>query len=42
VLVRARQMLTVVTLPEMKVVRLPASWDEKYGHLRATAGADKR
>jgi YbgC/YbaW family acyl-CoA thioester hydrolase len=42
VLVRARQMLAVVTLPEMKVVRLPASWDQKYGHLRGTAGAIER
>jgi YbgC/YbaW family acyl-CoA thioester hydrolase len=42
VLVRARQMLAVVTLPEMKVVRLPASWDEKYGHLRGRAGANER
>ena len=41
-LVQARQMLVVVTLPDMKVVRLPASWDEKYGHLRDTAGADVR
>ena len=42
VLVRARQMLAVVTLPEMKGVRLPASWDEKYGHLRGNARADVR
>ena len=42
VLVRARQMLAVVTLPEMKVVRLPASWDEKYGHLRGTVSAHER
>jgi len=42
VLVRARQMLAVVTLPEMTVVRLPASWDERYGHLRGTARPDER
>lgn len=42
VLVRALQLLAVVTLPEMKVVRLPASWDEKYGHLRGLPGANER
>ena len=41
VLVRARQTLVVVTLPEMKVVRLPASWGEKYGHLRGTASVNE-
>jgi len=37
-LVRARQMLAVVKLPEMKVVRLPAHWDARYGHLRGMSG----
>jgi len=37
-LVRARQMLAVVKLPEMKVVRLPAHWDARYGHLRGMPG----
>ena len=37
-LVHARQALAVVKLPEMKVVRLPAHWDERYGHLRGAPG----
>jgi YbgC/YbaW family acyl-CoA thioester hydrolase len=34
VLVKARQRLAIVKLPEMKVVRLPAAWDERYGKLK--------
>jgi YbgC/YbaW family acyl-CoA thioester hydrolase len=28
-----RQMLTVVKLPEMTVIRLPAHWEAEFGHL---------
>jgi YbgC/YbaW family acyl-CoA thioester hydrolase len=34
ILVKARQRLAIVKLPAMKVVRLPAVWDERYGKLK--------
>jgi YbgC/YbaW family acyl-CoA thioester hydrolase len=34
ILVKARQRLAIVKLPEMKVVRLPAVWDKRYGKLK--------
>ncbi len=33
-IVKARQMLAVVQMPEGKPIRLPADWAEKYAHLR--------
>src|SRR5215831_18089772 len=34
-LVTCRQMLVVVRLPEMNIQRLPAHWQNEFGHLRA-------
>ena len=38
-LITCRQMLVVVKLPELKVQRLPAQWENDYGHLKGPAGA---
>ena len=35
-LVTCRQMLAVVKLPELKVQRLPAHWESKFGHLKGS------
>ncbi len=40
VLVSCRQALAVVKLPEMKVVRVPEEWGERYAALRTTKGSD--
>src|SRR6516164_644439 len=37
-LVTCRQMLVVVKLPELKIMRLPATWDTDFGFLRETSG----
>ena len=34
VIVKARQMLALIQMPEGKPMRLPADWAEKYAHLR--------
>jgi len=36
-IVKARQMLAVIQMPEAKPLRLPAAWQEKYAHLKGPA-----
>lgn len=33
-IVTCRQMLALITMPGAKILRMPAAWLEKYGHLR--------